>query len=106
MLAFVAAGTIVSCGAGGGTSTPTTSTEPPVSESVGTSNSVEEPTSVAISTEDPAETYTVTFYDDGRVYGEPVVVTSGETVSKPSDPTREGTEFVNYNFKGWFEAGK
>ena len=52
------------------------------------------------------ETYTVTFYDDGRVYGEPSVINAGEKVAQPTAPTREGDVFVNYSFEGWFEAGK
>ena len=98
MLAIAALGTVVSCGSPSNSS----STEPP--GSVNTSSSQNEQSSV--STGDAEKTYTVTFYNDGRVYGEPTVVNEGETVTKPTDPTKEGTEFVNYNFEGWFEAGK
>lgn len=51
-------------------------------------------------------THTVTFYDGGRVYGDPVTVNDGETVAKPAtDPTKEGDDFVEYTFDNWYLSG-
>lgn len=41
-------------------------------------------------------TYKVTFYSDGSVYQE-YSLREGETVTKPTDPTKEG-----YTFRGWY----
>ena len=45
--------------------------------------------------------FTVTFYDDGRVYGEPVQVKSGDTVAEPTAPKKDNTDFETYTFNGW-----
>ena len=42
--------------------------------------------------------YTVTFNTDGGTAVESVTVTSGETITKPADPTRTG-----YTFGGWYK---
>ena len=101
-LAVFTASALTSCG--GDTSSPVASSpsNPSVSEP-----SHSEPSSPKVEVSDSTkETYTVTFYDDGRVYGEPSVVNAGDKVAAPTTPTREGDEFVNYSFEGWFEAGK
>ncbi len=47
-----------------------------------------------------ANGYEVTFATDGGTTIDPVVVTYGETVAKPADPTKTG-----YTFAGWFVGG-
>ena len=86
-----------------GTPSNTNSSEQkPGSDSTSTSTS----TSQGSESESPTISHLVTFYDGGRVYGNPVTVNDGATVAKPSvDPTKEGDEFVNYVFDNWYEAG-
>ena len=79
-----------------GSTTPSNTTSTPVGP--GESSSEPAPT--------PTETYTVTFYHDGAVWGTPATVAEGEKVAKPTDPTKEGDEFVTYAFSGWYEAGQ
>lgn len=51
-------------------------------------------------------THTVTFYDGGRVYGDPVTVNDGSPVAKPAtDPTKESDDFADYTFDNWYLAG-
>ena len=53
-----------------------------------------------------AVTHTVTFYDAGRVYGDPVTVNDGAVVAKPTtDPTKASDEFADYVFDNWYLAG-
>jgi uncharacterized repeat protein (TIGR02543 family) len=49
----------------------------------------------------PAATYTVTYYindGSGDIYGSPVSVTDGDTLTAPADPTRSG-----FTFGGWYK---
>ncbi|MBQ0073195.1 MAG: InlB B-repeat-containing protein [Prevotella sp.] len=43
-----------------------------------------------------APTYAVTFYDDAAQYGDAQQIEEGQTVTKPTDPTKSG-----YTFRGW-----
>ena len=107
LLTVFTVGAIVSCGTGNSSSeqpsSPNNSSSEPVSSEPVSS---EKESSSEVSSSEEATTYTVTFYDDGRVYGEPSVVKEGEKVTAPTVPTREGDEFVDYTFKGWYEAGQ
>ena len=47
------------------------------------------------------QTYTVTFdFNDGKTESVKKTVNAGETVAKPTDPTRD-----DYTFKGWYQDG-
>lgn len=112
LLAVFTAGAIVSCGPATSSSEPSSPDAPSSSEPVSSPEESSEPisspeeSSEPVSSEEAKTTYTVTFYDDGRVYGDPVVVNEGEKVAAPTTPSREGDDFVTYTFKGWYEAGK
>ena len=44
------------------------------------------------------KTYTVTFDSNGGSFVPLLVVKTGKTVSKPDNPTRDGYEFVSWNY--------
>lgn len=73
--------------------------------STSSSQGGEPPVSTPSSSEEEATLYTVTFYDDGAVWGTPQQVKAGETAVAPTSPTREGTEMVSYEFSGWYLPG-
>lgn len=56
-------------------------------------------------TPEPKDTYEVSFYVDGNLYGETLTVNAGEKITKPADPTREADEDYTYTFAGWYENG-
>ena len=56
-------------------------------------------------TPEPKDTYEVSFYVDGNLYGETLTVNAGEKIAKPADPTREADEDYTYTFAGWYENG-
>lgn len=50
------------------------------------------------------KSYTVSFVVDGSTYSTQEVA-SGETVSKPTDPTKAASEDYTYTFDGWYLGG-
>lgn len=98
--AVLAFGMLAGCGnnaAGseGSESRPDTSTSESQEESQSSSSS-----------QGSTVTHTVTFYDGGRVYGDPVTVNDGSPVAKPAtDPTKESDDFADYTFDNWYLAG-
>lgn len=99
--AVLAMGLLVGCGGGG---KPGSSSQQKTSDSPSTSTSTT--TSTSSSSGGSTVKHTVTFYDGGAVYGDPVTVNDGATVARPAtDPIKEGDEFVNYVFDNWYEAG-
>lgn len=61
-------------------------------------NGGKEPTE---STVPAKEVYTVTFHNESVIYNV-AEVEEGNTVNKPSDPTKANTEFFSYTFEGWY----
>ena len=101
--AVLAMGLLAGCN---GNQSNTVSSEGTPSDSTSTSTSQGSESESPSSDSTTTITHLVTFYDGGRVYGDPVTVNDGATVAKPSvDPTKEGDEFVNYVFDNWYEAG-
>ncbi|MGM9859054.1 MAG: Ig-like domain-containing protein [Bacilli bacterium] len=54
---------------------------------------------------DTKDTYDVSFYVDGVLYGEKQVVEAGSKVEKPVDPSRVDDDDYTYTFNGWYENG-
>ena len=113
--AVLAMGLLAGCNSGGSQSTKpsgetstTTSTSTSATDSgsgSGTGSDTGSSTDTG-SSSGTTVTHTVTFYDQGRVYGDPVTVNDGATVAKPAtDPTKDGDEFVNYVFDNWYLSG-
>lgn len=113
--AVLAMGLLAGCNSGGSQSTKpsgetstTTSTSTSATDSgsgSGTGSDTGSSTDTG-SSSGTTVTHTVTFYDQGRVYGDPVTVNDGATVAKPAtDPTKEGDEFVDYTFDNWYLSG-
>ncbi len=106
--AVLAMGLLVGCNAGGTSQSKqegSTSTSTSQGGSSGESSQGSSEGSSQGST-GAAVTHIVTFYDGGKVYGDPVTVNDGATVAKPAtDPTKEGDEFVDYTFDNWYLSG-
>lgn len=45
--------------------------------------------------------FTVTFYNDGEVYGNVYIIKENETIVAPSNPTKQSTAKYDYEFIGW-----
>ena len=109
--AVLAMGLLVGCGGKPGSYSESKTSDSTTTSTSGSSGGTSEEDSKSSESSSQgstsaAVTHIVTFYDGGKVYGDPVTVNDGATVAKPTtDPTKEGDEFVNYTFDNWYLAG-